>query len=270
MASRADIVKLYEEFNTLAKPYAKGKLQVEFSQIVDFVRDDPEVALGLLMGFVNVGREDPAGIQRAAAIASAYEVVSEDDSPRRYVERAARESGIADPYPTVAEPDVEEPRQYLHVVIERQMMDALDIYSLLKLFSLEHNKTPEARDKVRDLSRRCFLSFSDTNDPREAWLIPEVRAYVSQLHGAMPYFPYFLCADRHVAGDWFYFTCLTSLEAVDDSGVNLLHPSLMDAFQESVMAMESLCEALGVEPSDPIGELETSLFRNAQYGNPGI
>jgi hypothetical protein len=191
-----------------------------------------------------------------AVVASLYKIATGgDDSLSVLLQKAAQADGVQLPNITSVVPQqaaainqtpAVKPQapETVFLEIAHEDIAAGDAYRMQSVMSL---------DRLDDATRtrlvgHCVLQFPVPQDPRPPARIPEVRAFVADLHRRLPYFPlYFDFSPEHQM-HLIYFGCLADLEAIETHGnkfrVRLEHDSVANAVARTVIGTRIICQRL--------------------------
>jgi len=248
---------LVEAFNSTEKGESSAMIVERFRQSV---RASPEVAVDAALTCVYSDKVGGSGgLLVAEALATAYELEFQDDSLTKAVERTIKEAGLDEPEttrpPEAGDPVDQERRlredSITNITIDAESLGRQDVYGLVKFFAYGATE-PRARGLLAARRGRFVLTFSAVDeDPRPAWRIPEVRAYVAAIARAMPYFPYYLFPDPRLRQWLLYVGSLADPEAwIREFDLNLSQKSVLEATVDTLHQVAWLAEQLGDDPAE--------------------
>lgn len=228
---------------------------VRLNEVRALVDEDPEAAVLAAQAFLGAGGR--RNLQKASALAAAYELELEDDSLSLLVERRLAELGEDDAVPRfVATGDPEDRAPILRLDVSEAMLRDADPYPLLRDLSPDL-VAPDGLPRLRSLRERCVLGFPSLNDdPREVWEVPEAQRLLRRVHEEMPYFPYYLEPTPALGATFLYFACLVP-DAVDGHQLSFSHQEVQ---RELILVLAALVR-LGLRLDDDVEEIVARLLR---------
>lgn len=252
MPSREEAKAFMKALEALEFRNGAGKVEVNFDKLRDLVRQDPELTVAVARSYLAMGSNEPAYLQRAQGLAYAYKAALGDDSLLLLVTSAIEAAGVPDTGLTgrVPEPQAGDKPRLIQFVVDRKTLEKGDTFALVRGFSVERAKEERRLAGLAALRARVLFTFDVRDDPRPVWKIPEARAVVAKIFAALPYFPYFLARSTEAGAFLVFWGCVADLEAVEDTGVDFAHRSVVEKLALSLAAIDDLARELGEDPAE--------------------
>jgi len=228
-----------------------GEQQLDYEDLRQAVKDDPETAAAIVYQICRDATLNSTDAQLIATIAALYQNEFDDDSLVQEFDNAAWEQAASFKKPRPVQEDSELLDSVLdgdEDTLEILLVNADDLRNGSVKDCVEQlsigGANAERLQKLKSLWGMCLLTFPLEDDPRQVYQIPEARQYIAKLHQEMPYFPCYLNFRREFGMFMTYFGGLADGSASAESGVNILHPSVIDKVIESMSAIGLLAAAI--------------------------
>jgi hypothetical protein len=235
-----------EAFLDAVRPVSGGKHGIEAAVVLNFVRDEPEVAAAAVQALLQVAEESKGYGILAVALADAYESTFDDDTLSVIVRE--HYAALGQPVPELRFKDdlPAKPARPVHFEVPQDALEQCDIYPLLKIFSHRHVDNDDSFARLADLGGRIILTFPiPAADPRAVWEVPSVRAYVRALADAMPYFPFYLLTDPRFGMFEVYFGSLVDPRQLKAGAFELLREENFVVVASALLATMQFASAVG-------------------------
>jgi hypothetical protein len=237
-----------QAFLDAVRPLGGGQHGIEVEVVLNFARDEPEVAAVAVQAMLQVAAESKGYGMLAVALADAYESAFGDDTLSVIVREHYAALGQPVPELRFQEDLPPEPTRPVRYEVSEDELEQCDIYPLLKGFSHRHLDDGDSVARLAGLGGRVILTFPiPAADPRAVWEVPSVRAYVRALADAMPYFPFYLLTDPRFGMFEVYFGSLVDPEQLEAGTFDLLQKENFVVVAPALLATMQFADGLGAD-----------------------